>query len=125
MLVSSPEMLAAAFTAAINAGDVPAALELWLQDGAIAQPDGTALRGRAAIASALQALVDNGVTLEITIAGVLSAGDVAIVHGTLTLNGVGFDGERYSQSSDSVVVYQRGREGWRIAIDAPWGLPAR
>jgi ketosteroid isomerase-like protein len=125
MLVSSPEMLAAAFTAAINAGDVPAALELWLGDGALAQPDGTALRGRGAIESALQALVDNRVTLEIAIAGVLSAGDVAIVHGTLTLNGVGFDGEPYSQSSDSVVVYQRGPEGWRIAIDAPWGLPAR
>jgi ketosteroid isomerase-like protein len=107
-------MLAAAFTAAINAGDVPAALELWLGDGALAQPDGTALRGRGAIESALQALVDNRVTLEI-----------AIVHGTLTLNGVGFDGEPYSQSSDSVVVYQRGPEGWRIAIDAPWGLPAR
>jgi ketosteroid isomerase-like protein len=125
MLVSSPEMLAAAFTAAINGGDVPAALELWLGDGALAQPDGTALRGRGAIESALQALVDNHVTLEIAIAGVLSAGDVAIVHGTLTLNGVGFDGEPYSQSSDSVVVYQRGPDGWRIAIDAPWGLPAR
>jgi uncharacterized protein (TIGR02246 family) len=125
MLVSSPETLAAAFTAAVNAGDVPAALELWLEDGAIAQPDGTALRGRDAIARALDALVEHRVTLEIAIAGVLSAGDVAIVHGTLTLNGVGFDGQPYSQSSDSIVVYHRGAEGWRIAIDAPWGLPAR
>jgi uncharacterized protein (TIGR02246 family) len=125
MLVSSPEMLAAAFAAAVNAGNVPAALELWLDDGAIAQPDGTALRGRAEIERALQALVDNRVALEIELTGTLSAGDVAIVHGTLTLNGTGFDGEPYSQSSDSVVVYRRGPEGWRIAIDAPWGLAAR
>jgi uncharacterized protein (TIGR02246 family) len=123
MPVSSPQALSAAFAAAVNAGDVLAALDLWVEDGAIVQPDGNVLRGRDAIANALQALVDNHVTLEIELADVFPAGDVAIVLGTLTLNGTGHDGTSFAQRSESVVVYTRGAEGWRIAIDAPWGLP--
>ena len=121
---TSPEHLSAAFAAAINARDVPAALDLWVEDGAIVQPDGNALRGRDAIASALQALVDNHVTLEIELANVFAAGDVATALGTLTLNGTGHDGTSFAQRSESVVVYARGTDGgWRIALDAPWGLP--
>ena len=46
------------------------------------------------------------------------AGDVAIASGTLTLTSP--DG--FTQSSSSVVVYTREQDGWRIAVDAPWGL---
>ncbi len=53
MPISSPPALSAAFAAAVNAGDVPAALDLWVEDGAIMQPDGNVLRGRAGSASRL------------------------------------------------------------------------
>ncbi len=123
MPASSPEALSEAFAAAINSRDVPAALELWMEDAAIVQADGQMLRGRDAIAGALQALVDNGVTLEILLANLFTAGGTAAAVGTLTINGTGADGQSFAQRSNSVVVYSRGPDGWRLAIDAPWGLP--
>ncbi len=118
----TPEALAKAFTAAIASGDVGSAADLWLEDAKIIQPDGHAIEGRDAVVAALQALVDNGVQLEVDLARVLVAGDVAIVLGTLTLSGIDRD-KPFSQASSSVVVYARRADGWRIAIDSPWGLP--
>jgi uncharacterized protein (TIGR02246 family) len=119
----TPTALAEAFAAAINAGDVPAAVELWIGDPAIVQADGETVRGKRAVAAALQALVDTGVRLEIDVSNVFAGGDVAVVVGGLTLNGTNGDSEPFAQRSSSVVVYVRGPDGWRIAIDAPWGLP--
>jgi uncharacterized protein (TIGR02246 family) len=122
---TSPEQLSEAFAAAINARDLTSALDLWSEDAAIVAPDGALTRGRQAIAAALQALFDNGVTLHIELGAIFAAGDVATAVGTLTLNGTGHDGERFQQSSSSVVVYSRAADGWRIALDAPWGVPTR
>jgi uncharacterized protein (TIGR02246 family) len=120
----TPTGLAEAFAAAINSGDVATAVDLWVDDAAIVQPNGTALHGKAAVESALQALVDNDVRMEIEVDNVFVADDVAMVLGALTLSGT--NGERlpYSQRSNSVVIYRRGPDGWRVAIDTPWGLPA-
>jgi uncharacterized protein (TIGR02246 family) len=120
----TPEALAEAFAAAINAGDVTAAIELWIEDATIVQPNGETVRGKPAVASALRALVEHGVRLEIDVSNVFVGGDVATVVGALTLNGTNGDSEPFAQRSSSVVVYPRGPDGWRIAIDAPWGLPA-
>lgn len=124
MAPHSPEALSEAFRAAINARDVPAALDLWLEDAAIVQADGQMLRSRDAIGEALRALVENGVRVEIDVARVFSAADVAIAVGSLTLSGSDADGEPFEQRSRSIVVSRRDADGcWRLAIDAPWGLP--
>jgi uncharacterized protein (TIGR02246 family) len=121
---TTPEQLSAAFAAAIATRDVTAALELWAEDAALVQAGGEALRGRDAIEPALSALVHNGVALEIDLVRSFVAGDVAVGLGTLTMRGNGHDGEPFEQRSESLVVYRRGPDGnWRIALDAPWGLP--
>lgn len=120
----SPAALSSAFAAAINARDVEAALELWVKDAAILSPDGQEIRGREAIGAALHALVDNGASVEIEVAEIHATGEVAMALGTLTLSGADAAGNAYSQQSRSVVIYTRGSDGgWRVAIDAPWGLP--
>jgi uncharacterized protein (TIGR02246 family) len=119
----TPEELAATFAAAINAGEVQAAVELWTDDAMIVQPDGDTVRGKPAVAAALQTLVDNSVRMEIDVSNVFVGGRVAIVAGALTLNGTNGAKEPFAQRSSSVVIYIRGADGWRIAIDAPWGLP--
>jgi uncharacterized protein (TIGR02246 family) len=119
----SPEAVSEAFAAAINAQDLPRALELWAADATIIGPHGDCTRGRDAIAPALRALVDNEITLQIDIADLYAAGEVAIATGTFTLHGTGGDGHTFTSQSTSVVVYNRTADGWRIAIDAPWGLP--
>jgi uncharacterized protein (TIGR02246 family) len=122
---SSPEALAAAFGAAIGARDVPAALALWSEDAAIVQADGHLLQGKDAIGAALRALIGSGADVEIDVAKVFATAEVAIVVGTLTMSGAGADGRPYRAQSQSVVVYSKGTDGcWRIAIDAPWGLPS-
>lgn len=124
MSADSPETLSTAFAAAINSGDVEAALDLWIEDAAILRPDGQAVRGREAIGPALHALVDNGASVKVEVSELFTAGDIALATGTLTLSGAGADGAPYTQTSQSVVVYSRGQDGrWRVAIDAPWGLP--
>jgi ketosteroid isomerase-like protein len=90
---------------------------------AIVRPDGDRTRGRAEIAAALKALLDNGVTVKIEVASIFAAGDVAVATGTFNVNGTGADGQPFDSRSSSVVVYTRADDGWRIALDAPWGLP--
>jgi uncharacterized protein (TIGR02246 family) len=120
---SSPETVSAAFADAINARDLPAALGLWMDDAAIIGPEGESARGRDAIAAALQGLLESQVTLRIDIAEVYRAGGVAIATGTFATTGTRADGERFEAESDCVVIYAHASDGWRIAIDAPWGLP--
>ena len=118
-----PEQLAHAFAAAIARRDVPGALEMWREDAAIVAADGSLLRGHEEISRALEALVRNGAEVSVRVARVFEAGGIALATGTLTLSGDGADGP-FEQQSRSTVVYARGPDGrWRIAIDAPWGLP--
>jgi uncharacterized protein (TIGR02246 family) len=120
----SPAELSAAFAEALAARDVERAMELWVEDPTILTPNGEAVQGRAAITAALRALVENGAEVQIELTRTVAAGDVALGLGTLTLSGIGADGEPFSQRSSSAVIYSRGADGgWRVAIDAPWGLP--
>jgi uncharacterized protein (TIGR02246 family) len=124
MQAGSPAALSAAFAAAMHAGDLDAAVALWHPDAAIIQADGQLLAGRDAVAAALQALIDNGISLTIDLAAVYDAGETALGTGTLTLKGRNGGNEDFEHSSDSLVIYRRDEDGgWRIALDAPWGLP--
>jgi uncharacterized protein (TIGR02246 family) len=123
MGAATPQELAASFAGAIARRDVEAALGMWGEDAAIVAADGSLVKGRSAIAEALTALVSNGTRVQIEIAQLLVAGDIAVATGSLTLSGDGAGGA-FEQRSDSTVVYARGADGmWRIALDAPWGLP--
>jgi uncharacterized protein (TIGR02246 family) len=124
MAAATPEELSESFLAAVRSGDVEAALALWGPDAAIIAADGSAVRGSEAIGAALRALVAGGARVDIELASLFVAGDVALATGSLTLSGEAEDGSSYEQRSASTVVYSRGGDGgWRIALDAPWGLP--
>jgi uncharacterized protein (TIGR02246 family) len=124
MAAEKPHDLAAQFAAAINRRDLDAAVAMWTEDAAIVAPDGSLVQGRAEIVKALQALLSNGTRFEVELTGIYEAGDTALATGSLTLSGDGHEGP-YEHRSSSMVVYTRGADGgWRIALDAPWGLPA-
>jgi uncharacterized protein (TIGR02246 family) len=120
----SPEAVSAAFAAALEARDIRAALELWLDDALVIQQDGHTVQGRDAIEAALRALIENDIAVDIDLARTFATGDVAVGLGTLTMRGSGDGGRPFAQRSQSVVIYARRPDGsWRLAIDAPWGLP--
>lgn len=121
---ASPEDVPASIAAAVHAGDARRAAGLWTQDATLIAADGQVLKGAEAIAGALQGLVANGARLDIQLVRLFVAGDVALATGKLTVSVDDGDGASHSHTSDSVVVYRRGEDGvWRVAIDAPWGLP--
>ncbi len=124
MAPDSPQAVSAAFAAALEARDVPGAMELWLDDALMIQPDGGTVQGRDTIEAALRALIEHDIDIDIELARVFATGDVAVGVGTLTMSGAGADGQAFAQRSQSVVVYARAPDGsWRLALDAPWGLP--
>jgi uncharacterized protein (TIGR02246 family) len=117
----TPEEISESFAAAINAGDVEGAIDLWSEDAAIVRPDGEMVRGREAVAGVLRALIGNGTNVQIEVKRLFVAGDAALATGILRLSVPGH--EPYEDDS-SIVLYTRGQDGaWRVAIDAPWGLP--
>jgi uncharacterized protein (TIGR02246 family) len=123
MSAATPEQVAESFAAALARRDLEGALSMWSEDAAIVAPDGSLVEGHAAIREALRALLSNGTAVRIELAGLFQAGDIALASGSLTLSGEGGDGA-FEQRSESTVVYARGADGrWRIALDAPWGLP--
>ncbi len=124
MLLDAPDTLAARFAAAVTAGDVDGALDLWIEDATLVQVTGETVRGRAEMEPVVRALVEHDVTLEAELHALYRAPGVALGTGTLTMSGSDAEGNPYSSQSTSLVVYLETEAGWRIAIDAPWGLPA-
>jgi uncharacterized protein (TIGR02246 family) len=117
----TPEEISKAFAAAINGGDIDGALDLWSEDAAIVGPDGAMTRGREAIAGVLQALIGNGANVHIELTGLYATADSALATGTLRMS---VPGHEPYEGEDSIVLYTRAADGsWRVAIDAPWGLP--
>jgi uncharacterized protein (TIGR02246 family) len=124
MSSSSPGDTSKAFAAAVNAGDVPAALELWAEDAVLLHADGRTIAGRRAIEATLEYLVSIDTRLEIRVARTFQAGTAAVGVGTLTMSATTPEHRKFEQESQFVVVYTRSQDGpWRLTIDAPWGFP--
>jgi len=125
MAAPTPDELPRLFAAAVNAGDTRAAMELWTGDAAMVSFDGSVLAGEGAVEGAVRALIEAGTSIEIEVERVFGAGEVALALGTLTMRGTDGDGRPFEARSSSMAVYTRQDGGWRVALDAPWGLPGR
>ncbi len=125
MAASTPEELPRLFAAAVNSGDTGAALELWTAEAAMIAFDGSVLEGEGAVEGAVRALIEAGTRIEIEIERVVNAGTVAVAFGRLTMRGADDAGRPFEQQSSSMAVYALQDGGWRVALDAPWGLPGR
>jgi uncharacterized protein (TIGR02246 family) len=120
--LDSPAAVSEAFAAAINAGDLPAALRLYVKDAVMVAPDGHCARGAQAIGELLAGLVSMQVQMETQIERLVEAGDIAVASEAWTMRLRGPDGTRSEQHGQSIVLFARSQEGWRFSIDAPWGL---
>jgi ketosteroid isomerase-like protein len=82
-------------------------------------PDGTEVHGEAAIRARLAELIQSRTEVAIELAGVLSAGDVALAHERWSARGEG-RGD-FSGALHPTLVLRRIGEEWKLAIAAPWG----
>jgi uncharacterized protein (TIGR02246 family) len=121
--IDSPAGVSEAFVAAINAGDLAGALGLYREDAVLLAPDGQCVRGAKAIEGLLAGLLQMQVQMETRIERVIEAGDVALATETWTMRPHAPDGIG-EHSGQSIVLFTHGDDGWRLLIDAPWGLTA-
>jgi uncharacterized protein (TIGR02246 family) len=141
----SPAATVRTFVAAMNRGDLDAALDCYAPDAVFVAEPGQALRDRSAIREALGGMLSMQPTLVTATACVFESGDTALYHGAWTMTGSGpehdgeHDGERgdgehggrehgdihtktvrmEGRSSDVLRRFPDGR--WMIVVDNPWG----
>jgi len=120
--IDSPARVSEAFVVAINAGDLPGALGLYREDAVLLAPDGQCARGAQAIEELLRGLVAMQVEMGTRIENVIEVGDIAVASEAWTMRLHAPDGASSEQHGQSIVLFTRGRDGWRFLIDAPWGL---
>jgi len=118
----SPAAVSEAFVAAVNAGELECALDLYRTDAVLLTPDGHCARGADAIKELLAGLLTMQIEMTTCIEQAIEVGDVAVASESWTMRVQGADAAASVQSGRSIVVFARGEHGWRFLVDAPWGL---
>lgn len=123
-LAATPRLACEALCKAVDSQDLDAALACFAPDGCLVWADGTVTSGETAIRNRLGALISRAARIEIELAGVLVAGGLALAHERWTIiYGERIDSAAASAPGSTLVLRLIAGE-WKIAIAAPWGLPA-
>ena len=104
-------------------GDMSALAALYTEDGQVLPPGGPTARGHQAIRQFWQGARDSGIeAAELQTLEVVGGGDLAceIGRGTVTVHG---DGGTSRAGVRYVVVWRRGGDGWKMAVDT-WNSEA-
>ncbi|MFL5902059.1 MAG: nuclear transport factor 2 family protein [Solirubrobacterales bacterium] len=117
--VASPRLACQALARALGAGDLDAAAACFAPDACLIASDSTAVHGEAAIRVHLAQLIESRAEVEIELAGVLVAGDIALAHERWTIRAEGVEG--FSRAPQPTLVLRRLGAEWKLAIAAPWG----
>jgi uncharacterized protein (TIGR02246 family) len=113
------------FSELLSAGDVPALLDLYEDEAAFIPEPGREVRGREAIAAALEPFAALRPRMSGTVEKAVEAGDVALVANRWELEGTGPDGAPVRMAGVSADVLRRRPDGgWGVLIDDPYGVGA-
>ncbi len=109
--------------AAINAGNLDAAVALYEPTGVLISPAGVPARGTAELRAALGGFIAMKPRLEAQAERVFESGDLALYLSRWTLHGVDPGGKAIEMAGESTDVLRRQADGrWLVAIDNPWGV---
>lgn len=122
-LAATPRLACEILSRAINEGDLEAAIACFAPGAALVDPDGSAAQGTEAIRARLSGLVSVAARVEIALAGVLVASDIALAHERWDISYGNQRSHPPRGASPTLVLRLIGGE-WRIAIACPWGQPA-
>lgn len=112
----------AAFVAAVNRGDLEAALRSYDEEAVFVAGPGRVVVGRAAIRAALAAVLAARPRIVTSARIVLAGEDLALYHCEWAMEAATPEGATVRESGRSADVLRRDPGGtWRIAIDNPWG----
>jgi ketosteroid isomerase-like protein len=109
--------------AAINAGNLDAAVALYEPSGVLLSPEGAPARGTAELRAALGGFIAMKPRLESQTERVFESGDLALYLSRWSLQGTDPGGKPIALAGESTDVLRRQAGGiWLIAIDNPWGV---
>lgn len=123
-LAATPRLACEALCRAINGGDLEAALACFAPGACLVWADGTAAQGEAALRDRLAELIAHATRVEIELRGVLVAGDLALTHERWTIGYGGQIDSAAAQAAGPTMVLRLIGGEWKLAIVAPWGVPA-
>lgn len=117
-----PEDVTLYISRAITAGDLDAAMKIYVPDAVFMTKPGTAVQGHEAIRATLSEFMQLNLPIKATDKQVLVSGDVALVISEWVMEGNGPDGRPLKLSGTSSDVVRRQADGvWRFVIDNPFG----
>jgi uncharacterized protein (TIGR02246 family) len=121
MPATSPDETNQLFQAAINSGNLDAAVELYEPDACLVPEPGEPVFGVDAIRAALKEFVDAKPILTMEPGSLRQVGDLALASHPWKATGDGPDGP-VEVTGHAVEVIRRQADGtWRFAIDDPYG----
>jgi ketosteroid isomerase-like protein len=109
----SPGETSRDFAAAINAGNIEAALACWAPDAALVAPDGTIVCGEM-LRRRFEQLIAGNLALAIHLSNEIEVGGIAMAITRMTMTSP--DGQPPIEVH-ATVVYRRVGDRWRLAID--------
>ena len=122
-MAQSPVDTVHRLVAAINAGNLDAAVALYEPSGVLLFPEGAPARGTAELRAALGGFIAMKPKLEAQAERVFESGDLALYLSRWSLQGTDPGGKPIALAGESTDVLRRQAGGsWLIAIDNPWGV---
>jgi ketosteroid isomerase-like protein len=120
MAITDPHALHAAWAERFNAQDLGGMLELYETDAVLVTQPGSPTTGQGNHRG-LEGLLGIGLPISVEVRHLYVAGDLALALTDWSIRGTGADGNRVDLSGTTTDVLRRGAEGWRLAIDNPFG----
>lgn len=119
MGITDPHAMQMAWAARFNARDVDGMLELFEPDAVFSQP-GMPTTGEDSV-NAMMGFLQAGLPISLTTRHVYVTGDIALAIAEWAIKGTAADGSEVDLHGNTADVLRRGPEGWKIAIDNPFG----
>lgn len=118
---STPREGTRAFAAAINRGDLDAAVRCFTKDACLLTPDTTAVQGRNQIRPILRQLIVTGFQIEAQESSIVLAGEVALGSERWLVSSTGSEGSPFTRTLTPTLVLRHIEGVWKLAVAMPWG----
>ncbi len=118
---TTPEQCDELLIAALNAGDVEAALALYEPGGVFIPEPGQIAAGKDAIREVMEGFVALSPNLDLEVQNVSQSGDIALLRSHWNLTGTDPDGNAVEITGNGTEVVRRQPTGeWLFVIDSPY-----
>jgi ketosteroid isomerase-like protein len=120
MAISDPHALYATWVERFNTQDLEGMLSLYETDAVLVTQPGSSTSG-AGNRQGLEATVGIGLPISLEVRHLYVTGDLALALADWSIRGTGADGNPVDLSGTTTDVLRRGADGWKFAIDNPFG----